>query len=800
MLVKSPLFTGIVVVTLALGIGLNTAVFAVVEAMLLRPVAGVRAPDELVQVYRAYPGDQRFGSSSIPHFWDVRDRTRDVFGGVTAWSFVELHVTATDRPRRIFGQMVSADYFHVLGATPALGRFFVPAEDSGRGAHPVAVLSHAGWHDLFGGVPDIVGRQVLLNGRQVEVVGVARPEFRGVMPMIEPLVWVPLMQLAEMRPATPTAFDNRGINFMSVVARLAPGVTLEQAEARMAQLDAALRSEHPDTYRRTNSTLVRQRDAGIHPTMRDAQRGLSLAVLAVVALLLLLACVNVANLFMARAQDRAREMAIRLSLGARRVELVRQQLVESLCFAAVSGIAGLVVAQGAIALLNRIRFPVEIALRPDLRLDGTVLTFALGASVVTGLLFGVLPALQATRPSLIPALKGEQAAGGARGRVSRALVVAQMALSLVLLTGAGLFLTNLRAATALDKGFAHEEILIAELDPSLQGYAGGRTREFYRRLVPLLEADPRVEAVGLIDNVPLGLGSNGRTIEIPGYVPAENERMNFGYAIVDPAYFGTLGIAVRAGRVFGIADDSAAVRRIVINERFAERFWPGEDAVGRTVRAGGRENTVIGVVATGKYERLGESAQPFMYFAHAQEFSDGMSVVIRTAGPPAEFIPALRAAVGGLDANLPVSGIRTMEGHLGLALLPARLTGWALGLFGALGLVLATVGMYGVMAYGVAQRTREIGIRMAVGAAGARVVGLVMRQGMSLVLVGAVVGSLGALAAARLLRGVLYGEATLTPLTYGSVTVLLVGVAALATYIPARRAAAVDPAITLKAD
>jgi predicted permease len=802
MLVKSPLFTAIVVITLALGIGLNTAVFAAVDAMLLRPVPGVRDADRIVQLYRSWPGDLKYGSNSVPHFMDVRKRTAGdggVFTDVGGWSFENVSVTADGRAQIAFVQMVSANYFSALGVGLQRGRGFTPDEDEGRGAHPVIVLSHIGWQQLFGGDPSIIGKEVPVNGQNVTVVGIAEPGFRGMLPLVQPLFYIPLMQLQQVRPGS-TSLDNRGNNFMNVFARLAPGTSIEQAEARLKALDAELLAEFPDSYEGSYVTLVRLSDSGIHPMFRSAQVGLSSAVMVVVALLLLIACVNVANLFLARSRDRAREMAIRLSLGARRLTLIRQLLVESLLFAFVSGIAGLLVATWAISLANRISLPLDVNFAPELRLSPSVLFFAFGASLVTGIAFGLMPALQATKPSVIPALKGEAAAGGGRSRMSKTLVVAQMALSLVLLVCAGLFLTNLRSATSLDKGFGATQLLIADVDPGLNGYSRGNTAEFYRRLEERLLALPQVEAVSRIDQLPLGPGNSDRGVEIPGYVPGENEGMSIYYASVGPGYFTTMGIPLKAGREFTAQDDSSAVRGVIVNERFVERFWPGQEAVGKIVRTAGRGHTVVGVVPTGKYVRLGEDPQAFMYFAQAQLWSSGMSLILRTAGDPTSLIPALREAVAAQDPNLPLASVRTLDQHLSFSLLPARITGVALGVFGVLGLLLASVGIYGVMAYSVAQRTREIGIRMATGATAGNVVGLMVRQGMTLVLIGAVIGMAGAFGAAQLLRGILYGESTLDPMTFTLVPLLLVGVAAVATFAPARRAALVDPAITLRAE
>ena len=796
-LLKSPLFTAVVVITLAIGIGLNTAVFSVIDALLLRPLPGVRAPEELVQLYRSWPGDVKYGSNSVPHFTDLRDRSRGVFSGVASWAFVPLSVSSGGRSERMMGIMVSANFFSLLGVRPERGRTFLPAEDSGRGAHPVAVVSHAAWRGFFGGDPGIVDRAVVLNGHAYTIVGVAPPEFSGIIPVVTPEFWVPLAQFDQIRPNDRPQFTDRGSNFMNVIARLAPGVTVPVANDGMKALIAGLRAEHPDDYARSGITIVRQSDAGVHPTFKSAEVGLSSAVMAVVAMLLLIACVNVANLFLARARDRTREMAIRLSLGAARSALVRQLLIESLAFALVAGVAALGVAYVAITLTNQVSLPFDVAFSPGLRLSPGVLLFSFGASVATGVLFGLAPALAATRPSLVPALKGETAAGESRSRMSRGLVVAQMALSIVLLVCAGLFLRNLQAATTLDKGFRSDHLLLATMDPGLQGYDRARSEDFYRRLTERVGATPGVRAVALAEMVPLGLSESDTRVRIPGYVESPNESMSIQHNTVSAGYFEAMGIPLLAGRGFSTRDDSAARRVLVVNRRFAERFFQGRDPVGQTVTTRGRDYAVIGVVPTGKYQRLGEDPTPFMYFAHAQRFETSMAIHVRTSGDPALMAPALRAAVAELDATMPLSNVRTMENHLGIALLPARLAGSVLGIFGTLGLLLACVGMYGVMAHSVAQRRREIGIRIAIGAAAGDIMRMVMRDGLALVLIGTAIGLGGAFAATRLLRGVLYGSGS-DPLTLGVVPVVLVGVAALATWVPARRASAVDPMVALR--
>jgi macrolide transport system ATP-binding/permease protein len=798
-LARNRVFSTVAIVTLALGIGLNTAVFSTVHALLFRPLPGVTEPHRLVQVYRSHPTAE-FGSNSIPHFNDVRARSRDVFSGVAAWRFVPVHVSADGRTARVMAQIVSADFFQVLGVPIALGRGFLPEEDVAPGAHHVAVLGHGMWRTTFGGDRSIVGRTVVLNGRSYEVIGVAGAGFRGPIAVIEPALWVPLMQLDHFMPGSLERFERRGDSFLLSFARLQPGVTVEQARDRMGALVAELREEFPGSYHDQGIHLVPQAEAGINPQWRGAQRALSAVITAVVAVLLLIACVNVANLLLARARHRSREMAVRLSLGASRAQLVRQLMTESLLLALVAGAAGLLLAHLVIGLLNGVRLPLEFPIALDLRLSAPVLAFTFALSLVTGLVFGLLPALQATSPSLVPALKGESLTGGSRSHASQVLVVVQMALSLMLLIAAGLFVRSLAAATEIETGFDDTNLLIATVDPGLQGYDRTRAEAFYATLGDRLRARPGVRAVGFAEMVPLGVGNQQRGVEIPGYVPAQGENMSFDYNIVTPGYFEAMGIAPSRGRVFTDRDDASGPRVLVINERLADRFWPGEDPIGRTVVVTGEEHTVVGVVPTGRYRSLGEAPLPYYYLAQAQWWNWAMTVHVRTADDPARFAPTLRAEVSALDPDLPLADVRTMTESLSIALLPARLAGTVLAAFGLLGLLLASIGIYGVVAYSVAQRTREIGIRMAVGAAHSQVIGALMRQGLALVAAGAALGLVGGWGVWYLVRGMLHGATGPDLVTFAGVPLLLIAIAALAIWIPARRAATVDPVLALRAE
>jgi len=517
-------------------------------------------------------------------------------------------------------------------------------------------------------------------------------------------------------------------------------------------------------------------------------------------LLLLIACVNVANLFLARARERRREMGIRLSLGAGRARIVQQLLTESLVFSALAGAAGLGLAALAVRVLSSVRPPVDGPWLFAIDLDRRVLGFTLLISLAAGLLFGLAPALQAARADTMSAVKGDSG-GRTRSRMSASLVVLQMALSLLLLISSGLFLRSLQGATRIDPGFDEpRNIAIASMDPGLQGYDEARGRAFQDRLLAEVRALPDVRAVGFSDWLPLGMASSDRGVTIPGYEFAEGERQSLNYARVTEGYLEAMGVDFLEGRTFTAQDDAAGPPVIIVNRRFAERFWPGESALGKVVTTAGDDRQVVGVVETGKVRSLGEAPTELMYLPQRELYASGVTMVVRTSGDPATVLRRVRELVRSEDADMPVFDVRTMEDHMGFALLPARLGGSVLGLFGVLGLVLAAVGIYGVMAYSVAQRTRELGIRVALGSDRSAVLRMVVREGMRLAGLGVVIGLIGAVVASRLLAGLLYGIEPLDPVAFSLVPLTLVAVAALAVYLPARRAARMDPVRALKTE
>jgi predicted permease len=613
-------------------------------------------------------------------------------------------------------------------------------------------------------------------------------------------MFAPLMMQHELIPGF-ELIENRGSNWLNVVARLTPGVSLQQCRQQLDATVLQLRADFPDHYDNNGISMVPQSEAGLHPMVRSAQVGMSALTMVVVAFLLMIACINVANLFLARAGERRKEMGIRLSLGAKRSRIITQLLTESLLFAVLACAAGLILAYWAVGFANTLTLPLDFPVDFDLTLDRNVLMFAAGISVVTGILFGLAPALQASRPGTVTALKGEASREpGGKHRLVRTLVVLQTALSIVLLISSGLFLRGLQSATSIDKGFNENNLLLASVDPGLQGYDRERSEVFYRELTAGLSALPGVEAVGFARMVPLTLNSSDQGVGIPGYEPAPDESMSIRYNNVSPGYFEAMGIPILTGRPFLDMDDRDAAPVLIVNQQFVDRFWPGEDVVGRIIRTGGEDREIVGVVPTGKYFSLGEEPSAFMYFPQAQYWSFPMTAHLRTTGDPNELASAVRREVQRLDASMPVADLRTMTSTLGVSLFPARLGGAALGIFGILGMILAAVGIYSVMAYSVSQRKHEIGIRVALGAASGNVVGMVIKTGMRTVGVGVVLGAGIAMGTSRLMENMIYGVSAIDPVTFFGVPGMLCAVALLATYLPARRAASVDPMKALRAE
>lgn len=794
LLARSPGFTAVAVLTLAVGLGANATVLSWIRGLLLEPLPGVPRQEELLVVSGASrTGDHR--SLSIP---DARSLDEDQdLARVIAFEVTPMSLTAGESPERVWGSIVTGNFFDVLGVRAALGRTFRPEEDTTPKTHPVAVLSHRFWQDRFGGDPGIVGKTVLLNRLPFTVVGVAPPGFQGAQVGLRPDLWVPLAMQELVVPGG-SWIDQRGSRWLNGLARLRPGATPEQAGAAIQAVSARLGQDWPDTNDGVTYRLFRFWNDP------DGPSGFMMPVMAVLgamaALVLLLACANVANLLLVRALGRRREIAVRSALGAGRGRLWGQLFAEGLVLALPAGLLGVLLALAGVRLLAAFIPPLDMPVAPAFRLDAQVLAFTAALTVMTGLLFGLAPAAQAAPSRLAAVLRDESAStlGGRKGRARSVLVAAQVALSCLLLVAAGLFLRSLGRGGEIDTGFATRNALLASMDLFPVGYDEARGRVFYRQALERLARLPGVESATVAALLPLGFSSNSTNLGIDGYEPAPKEEVVVDFNNVGPGYFGTMGIPLVAGRDFDLRDDEGAAPAMVVNETMARRYWPGRHALGGRVRCYGKDFTVVGIAKDGKYQRLGEPPRPFFYVPILQLYRSRSVIHLRTAGDPLKLAPALRAEVRRLDPDLPLSAVKSMRQHLRLSLFNQRLAASFLGAFGLLALVLATVGLYSVIRYAVSQRTRELGVRMALGAQPGDVAKMVLKEGMTLALAGLAIGLAAAFAVTRFLEGQLLGVSATDPLVFVGVALLLAGVCALASWLPARRAAAVDPMAALR--
>ncbi|HVW19692.1 MAG TPA: ABC transporter permease [Opitutaceae bacterium] len=796
---RSPGFTAVVVLSLALGIGANATVMCWLRGFVLHPLPGVEDQGRIAVLV----SNAGAGCASLP---DLRDfgRFSQVFAGTEASMSTPACLTVDRQPQWIQAEIVSANFFGLLGVRPILGRTFLPDEDSKPGGNPVLVISERLWRAKFGAAPSIIGRTVDLNRHSFTVVGVAPGAFHGSSSPMETDAWAPLSMIWEVRNQGTYFLSARGARGWFDLARLQPGVTIAQAQAAVATMDA----QHAKSYPRS--------DLGVHhrvvplskcPWGGQTVMGPTLQLLLAVSLgVQLIVAANVGNLLLSRAVRRQKEIAIRQAAGASRWQLARLSMMESMLLVLMGAGAGILLAARASSAVA-VMMPRELAanLRLEFPLDGASLSFALLLCLATGLFFCLLPNLHASRMNLQAVLKegGRSSQGGSAHRhLQNALVTAEVATALVLLVGAGLCVKGLRQARQVDFGFSPDHVLIGGMRIGMNGYTEDTGRVFYRRLLEHVESRPGVESAALASWFPLGLqGCKGYDVVVDGYQRPPGEDTDYNFAIISPGYFSTLRIPIVAGRGFSDSDSASAPRVAIVNEAFAKRFWPGRDPVGRRFRTEGAERTVVGVVKTGKYNQLNEAPLCFFYLPYLQGVPDlDLSVCVRTRADPSAFAGSLTHAVHEVDPGVELSQTIPLSIYSGMVLVPQRMASSLLLLLGAVALVLAAMGVYAVLGYSVSQRMQEFGVRIALGASAHDILGLVLGRGMLPAAAGVAVGLGCSLAVTRLMSRFLYGVSPFDPATFVGVPALLGAVALLACYAPARRATRVDPVVALRSD
>jgi len=805
MLIKTPGVTLVAVITLALGIGANTAIFSSVSAFTSRPLP-VPKPDQLIRPVEIAEDRGTADNFSYPDFVDYRNQST-VFSGLCAEDMVQVAIDTQEQNDVIWGQIVSGNFFDMLQIKPVMGRAFAPDEDGAPGAHPVVVLGHSLWQRRFASDPNIVGKTLRLNNRQFQVIGVAPESFKGTKFGLSMDFWAPMAMVGELSGSA-DLLTSRDSHWLTILGRLKPGVDVSQASAEMNAISLRLNQAYMDE--RSNNTqakVVTEIDGRWGEAATVIKTGGMLA-MAIVALVLLIACANVANLLLARAAARRKEIGIRLALGASRARLIRQLLTESLLLSLIGGGLGLLLANWMTDLMQGFIPVLQYNVVEDFfALDSRALMFTLVISVATGIVFGLAPAWNSSNPDVVPVLKGGSGIVE-KGRTRRvtlrsSLVVAQVALSLVVLVCAGLFIKSFRKAQQMDPGFDTKNAVLMTLNPPLVGYDNDRTRNFYQQITERARSIPGVEAVALTRLMPLGDSSNSN-----GPVLKEGETLARGSAgrdittnVISPDYFKAMQIPIMEGRDFDDRDREKTQRVVIVNQRMAQVLWPNESAVGKRIFIGADSHDpleVVGVVKTGKYRTLAEDPRMFFYYPLSQRRPGIMTMVMRTNGDPRNFVGALRHEVQQLDRAVPMSAVKTMEQHMTWPLWGPSLAATLALAFGVIALLLSSIGLYSVMAYVVSQRTKEVGIRMALGASRQDVLKMITSQGMRLAIVGAGLGLVLALLLAKVMSSLLIGVSGYDITTFVIVAVVLSVVAFVASYLPARRATKVNPLIALR--
>ncbi len=804
-LAKSPGFTIVAVLSLALGIGANTAIFSLVNAVLLRPLPVSDAPS-LMSVSTT---DQRNpGNLPISHlnFKDLRAQN-SAFSGMAAFTFAQANYSTGKESEQIPIQLVTANYFSLLGTQPVLGRGFLPEEENS--ATEVVVISHGFWERTLGTDPSIIGKKLTLNRTAFTVVGVAPKNFAGTLLGGGPSLWAPLSMHNVLQPGFDWYETRRGL-FLFGIGRLKPGVTPEQARSNLRTVFANLEQAFPVDNKGRSATAVSLLDARLNPNGQGPNIVLRLSsiLMIVVGIVLLIACANIANLLLARASKRRREVAIRLALGAKRVRLIRQLLTESLLLAVAGGALGLLLAYWCLSALAGADLPLPFPIDDTLSLDPRVLGFTALLAIATGILFGLAPAIQASKADVVPVLKNELVPSGSGGRgimayltLRQLLVVAQVAASLVALVAAALFLRDLRHAQQIDPGFVTDGVLVMNFNLGREGYTEERGQVFFEQIAERAASLPGVMGAAIAQNPPLA-GGFLRSVFPEGADSTTRDRILVQVNTVGMGYFQTIGIAIVRGRDFSRADTATSPKVVIINQTMAQQFWKNDEPIGKRFKFFGDKDytTVIGVSRDSKYNGVAEDPQPFIYQPLLQNYTPAAALHVRTSGDAASLAGAVRAEVQRLDSTLSLFNVRTLEEQVSQSLQPQRMNVVLLTVFGVLALLLASIGLYGVASYSVSQRTREIGVRMALGAQPSNVLALVLGHGMALVGIGLVIGLVVAYVAAGFAGAVVVGVDPHDPVTYVATAAVLGGIAMLASYIPARRATRIDPLIALRTE
>lgn len=800
---KSPMFTATAALSLAIGIGANTTIFSIASALLLRPLPGLADTGRLVDIGRTQNGDG-FDTVSYPNYRDLRERTRTL-EGVYAYRIEPepMSLGGLNEALRIYGMAVSANFFSLLGTQPAAGRLLHDADDAAPPGKPVIVISHDLWQRHFNADPALVGRTITINSRPFAVVGVAPRGFQGTT-ILKPDAWVPMSALAESTPRMSADIrKNRQAVWLMMGGRLRPGVSQGQANAEVAAIGAALEREYPRENEGKGFTV---KPLSIFPGRTSVIVGFVGVLMVIVCLVLLIACINVSGVMLARAAARRREIAVRVALGAGRSRLIRQILVETAALFAVGGAAGLLLSRWLTSLLLSVIPSLPLPISVSFATDWRVISFAAAVSALAALLSGLVPALHASTSDLVPALKSEGLeGGGSRLRIRSVLVVGQITLSLMLAITAGLLLRSLQHAANVDPGFDSRNVDVVSLDLSLAGYNQATSRPFVTDLMARVGNLPGVTAVTMGMDLPLDGGRMGMGgLTIPGVEPPRGlNSFPIDWNVVEPGWFDTLKLPLVKGRDFSESDTAASQGVAILNEAAAARFWPGQDPMGRQVGVADgpaapiRTLTIVGIAKDARLMSLGEVAEPYIYVPVAQQFATRIALLVRTSDGHST-VPQVREIVRSLNPNLPITEAMPLSQVTAIGLVPQRMAAAVAASLGIVGLLLAAIGIYGVTSYAVSRRTREIGIRVALGADRARVLRLVLRQGLMLAAIGVIIGAGLAAAGSRLLGSLLFGVPGLDPVTFASACALFAAVTLVATYIPARRATSVDPMVALR--